>query len=202
MYALMLSVFAIACLIALKWLKDRNFYFLLLRLFTIFEYYTITTVLYYLIKNDTLRNILRYSIFPFAIYAIADYIISHKIGLNNYLNLVSALVLIICIIYFFYEKMKTVVMYPLYQSASFWICVGFFLYFTGNFFFLLFIRSSADKKFIHQMNIIYGLVTVTKNILLCVSLLVNEQMEETEDILQIPSDLNLDEFSLTTQQNS
>jgi hypothetical protein len=97
--------------------------------------------------------------------------------------------------------MKTVVLYPLYQSASFWICVGFFLYFTGNFFFLIFIKSSTDKKFINQMNIIYGLVTLTKNVLLCVSLFVNEHPEEEEDILQIPSDINLDEFSLTTQKN-
>jgi hypothetical protein len=50
------------------------------------------------------------------------------------------------------------------------------------------------------MNIIYGIVTVTKNILLCVSLLVNEQLEEKDDVLQIPSDLDLDEFSQTTKK--
>jgi hypothetical protein len=51
------------------------------------------------------------------------------------------------------------------------------------------------------MNTIYGLVTVTKNILLCISLFSNESPEEIEDELTIPSDLNLDEFSLTTTKN-
>jgi hypothetical protein len=51
------------------------------------------------------------------------------------------------------------------------------------------------------MNIIYGVVTLTKNILLCLSLLVNEHLEDKEDVLDIPSDLDLDEFSLTTTKN-
>ena len=62
--------------------------------------------------------------------------------------------------------------------------------------------TSNDKKLNQQMNVIYFFVTVTKNILLCVSLFVNEHMEEKEDVLQIPSDLNLDEISLMTQKNS
>ena len=93
-------------------------------------------------------------------------------------------------------------MFPLYQSSSFWICVGFFLYFTGTFFFFLFIKSSTDPEFIRQMNFIYGLVTVTKNILLGISMFVKENIEETNELLQIPTDLDLDEFSLTTQKNS
>jgi hypothetical protein len=97
--------------------------------------------------------------------------------------------------------MQTVVLYPLYQTSSFWICVAFFLYFTGTFFFFLFIKSSTDKEFIRQMNLIYGLVTVLKNILLSIAMLVTEKIEETEDPLRIPIDLELDEFSLTTTKN-
>ena len=52
------------------------------------------------------------------------------------------------------------------------------------------------------MNIIYGMVTVVKNILLCLSLFANENVEQSDEELHIPSDLNLDEFSLTTQKNS
>ena len=92
-------------------------------------------------------------------------------------------------------------MYPLYQSVVFWICVGFFLYFTGTFFFFLFINTSNEKEFKILMNSIYGMVTITKNILLCLALLANEQIEEKNDALQIPSDLDLDEFSLTTQKS-
>lgn len=201
-YAIVLAFFAVASLFAIKVLKDRDIYFILVRVFTIFEYLTIALVLHHLIKNVLLKKIIIYSFFPFVIYAISDYILSHRIQYNNYINLISSLFLIILIIYFFYEKMKTVIMYPLYQSSSFWICVGFFLYFTGTFFFFLFIKSSSDKEFIQQMNTIYGLVTVTKNVLLCISLFSNENLEEIEEELQIPSDLDLDEFSLTMHKNS
>jgi hypothetical protein len=93
-------------------------------------------------------------------------------------------------------------MYPLYQSVTFWICVGFFLYFTGTFFFFLFIKSSQDPDFKRQMNFIYGIVTVTKNILLCLSLFANEHLENENETLNIPSEIDLDEFSLTNLKNS
>jgi hypothetical protein len=51
------------------------------------------------------------------------------------------------------------------------------------------------------MNFIYGIVTVTKNILLGISMFVTDNVDETNDSLQIPTDLDLDEFSLTTQKN-
>ena len=201
-YSIILCFFSVGSLVALTVLKNRNVYIVLIRLFTTLEYLAISTVLSYLIKNELFKKIILYSFIPFILYAIFDYFISKKGEYNNYINLLSALLLIIYIIYFFYEKMKTVVMYPLYQSASFWICVGFFLYFTGNFFFLLFVKSSGDKQFIQQMNIIYGLVTVIKNILLCLSLFANENVEQSDEELHIPSNLNLDDFSLTTQKNS
>ena len=93
-------------------------------------------------------------------------------------------------------------MYPLYQSIVFWICVAFFLYFTGTFFFFLFIKSSIDKEFKILMNSIYGIVLVTKNILLCLSLFANENIEETNDELHLPSGIDLDEFSLINLKKS
>lgn len=127
-----------------------------------------------------------------------DYLWNSKTQFNNHSNIVSALLLIFCIVYFFFEQMKTVVMYPLYQSVSFWISVGLFLNFTGIFFFILFINSSNDKNFKILMNSTVGLVTILKNVLLSLSLLASENTEEQEDnILRIPNEIELDEFSLT-----
>lgn len=97
--------------------------------------------------------------------------------------------------------MKTVVLYPIYQSISFWICVGLFFYFTGNFFFLVFVNSSADKNFVQQMKLIYSVVTISKNILLSVAFLAKEPVENSEE-LQIPVDLKFDDFTLTNLKNS
>ncbi|MEO6538655.1 MAG: hypothetical protein ABIT07_08005 [Ferruginibacter sp.] len=97
--------------------------------------------------------------------------------------------------------MQTVVMYPLYQSITFWICVAFFIYFTGNFFFFLFSNTTKDPNFIKQLLIIYGIVTITKNILLCCALLASEPVEENDEVLNIPTDINLDDFTLTNAKN-
>ena len=99
-----------------------------------------------------------------------------------------------CIIYFFYDRMKTVVSYPLYQTITFWIAVGLFLYFTGNFFFLLFKKTSSDPNLKKQMRIIYTLVTVAKNIILSSAFFANEITENQGEEFGIPSSLDLDNF--------
>ncbi|MEO7446017.1 MAG: hypothetical protein ABIT96_00045 [Ferruginibacter sp.] len=43
---------------------------------------------------------------------------------------------------------------------------------------------------------IYGLVTITKNIILSLALLASEYIEEENEELHIPKDLQLDEFTL------
>lgn len=93
-------------------------------------------------------------------------------------------------------------MYPLYQSISFWICVGLFLYFAGSFFFFLFIKSGVDKEFVILMNSIYAFVVVIKNLLLSFSLFASESSDNKNEALHIPNDLDLDELSpLTNPKN-
>ncbi|MEO7046766.1 MAG: hypothetical protein ABI091_15790 [Ferruginibacter sp.] len=97
--------------------------------------------------------------------------------------------------------MKTVIMYPLYQSIVFWICVAFFIYFTGNFFFFIFSNTTKDLSFMKQLQIIYGIVTISKNVILCLALFANEPIEQNDEILNIPSEMNLDDFTPTNPKN-
>ncbi len=92
-------------------------------------------------------------------------------------------------------------MYPLYQSIVFWISVSFFIYFTGNFFFFIFTNATNDVDFINQLQLIYGIVTITKNILLCLSLFANEPVEKTNEILDIPDNLQHEDFAPTNPKN-
>ena len=93
--------------------------------------------------------------------------------------------------------MNTVVLYPLYQSTNFWICVGLLLYFAGSFFFVLFIKSGAD---IILMNTVYAIVVVVKNILLSFALIAPVEPENTNSEFHIPTDIDLDEpFSQITK---
>ena len=91
---------------------------------------------------------------------------------------------------------------PLFKSISFLLCVGLFIYFTGNLFFLLFINSTSNNDFIKEMFIIYSFVTVTKNIILASAWFAKEQVTTDADIIQLPENMNLDDdFTFTNTTN-
>jgi len=174
--------------------KSKVSYFYVLRIYAILEYSLFAIFLYNCYKSHIAKKIIVYSIIPFFLISIIDYFVS-KSSYSNYPSLFEFLLFIVFLIFFFYEKMNTIVSYPIYQSITFWICVGLFLYFSGNFFFFLFNTSSNDKNFTHQMRIVYSIVTISKNILLSLAFLAHEQIESNEESFNIPNELNLDSFN-------
>ena len=194
MYSLGLAIFIGLNLLTSYILKDVELFLVVMKLFNIFEFTVIAFFIYNVLKAPLFRKVVLYSIVPFILYAIIDYFANDRFKFNNHSNIVGALLIIIFIVYFFYEKMNTVVMYPLYQSTNFWICVGLLLYFAGSFFFVLFIKSTVDKVL---MTSIYALVVIVKNILLSLSLFASEEPDNNDNSLQIPKDLDLDEMTLT-----
>ncbi len=200
-YSAALALFSAVTFFSLKVHVSYSLYYLILRVFSIIEYSLVALFVYNTITNPICRRIILYSIIPFALIAIIDYLVNDRTQFNNHSNIISSLLLILVIIYFFFEKMKTVVMAPLYLSIVFWISVSFFLYFTGTFFFFLFIKSSTDPQFFEVMNTTYSSVTLLKNIILCLSLLASETEEKDEETLHIPHEMNLDDISLTSIKN-
>lgn len=82
---------------------------------------------------------------------------------------------------------------PIYQRAIFWICVAFIVNSSGNFFLFLYSKNSYnDEVFKRQYTIIYTTVTVIKNILLCISILINEKKIDSQSNSLI--DVDLDTF--------
>ena len=111
-------------------------------------------------------------------------------------------VLIIILIYYFYEKMNIVSNIPLFNTISFWLCVGLFIYFTGNLFYLLFITSTKNKVHQYQMQMIYSFVTITKNIILAAAWFAHEYKVTDADIIKLPDNMKLDEeFNFTNKTN-
>lgn len=200
-YAIVLAVFSFFSLLAVYFFKSRSAYILIVKIYNIFEYSLFAIFLSCLFRNLIVKRITLISIIPFVLISLVSYYMSTSTNYNNYPSLIEFLIFIIFIIYFFYEKMNTVVEYPLYQSISFWICMGLFIYFTGNFFFFLFINSSKDKQFLNQMRVIYGVVTICKNIMLCVAFFAEERIDQEENAFQIPNEIDLDSFNPKTNLN-
>lgn len=157
----------------------------------------------FLINNKIFKKISFSSIVLFWSYCIYDFYTSASNTFNNYPALIEFSTFILVLIYYFFEKMRVVSKFPLYQSISFWICVGLFIYFTGNLFYLIFITSTKDKHLISQMQIIYSCVTIAKNLIITFAWLAHERLETNADILQIPDDMQLDDdFIVSNQTNS
>ena len=98
--------------------------------------------------------------------------------------------------------MKIVSIIPLFKSISFWLCVGLFIYFNGNLFFLLFITSISDKDVLNQMFFIYSCVTITKNLILASAWFANEKIQTDADIIKLPENMKLDDdFTFTNTTN-
>ncbi len=79
--------------------------------------------------------------------------------------------------------MKSSSLYPIYNSIHFWISVGLFMYFTGNFFYILLVEYStlADAEVKNQLKVIYSAVTIIKNLLLGLAFLSSEKTDAESD---------------------
>ncbi len=109
---------------------------------------------------------------------------------------VEHILLLVFITYFFFEVMQQSIVEPIYQKAIFWISVAFLLNSSGNFFLFLYSKNSYnDELFRKQYTIIYTTVTVLKNVLLCISIIIKEKSENKDSSL--PLDLDLDSFHPT-----
>lgn len=96
--------------------------------------------------------------------------------------------------------MKESVVEPIYQKAIFWISVAFIINSTGNFFLFLYAKFSynVDVFKTPQYTIIYTTVTVLKNLLLCISILIKEKKENAPSNSLF--DIDLDSIHLSNKK--
>jgi len=184
---------------SLYYLKKPTVYLTLVKFYTIIEYGLFSLMFYYFFNSKTIKKVILISIIPFTIFSVIN-LFYNQYNFSNYPLLYEFISFMIFIIFYFYEKMKIEYTVPVYNLISFWISVGLFFYFTGNFFFLLFSSTNIGKTFINQMQIIYTVVTITKNLLLCFSLHGSETKSEQNNQYIFPEDLHLDDF--TPNQNT
>lgn len=72
---------------------------------------------------------------------------------------------------------------PLYELPSFWISVGFLVYFSGNFFLFLFSKITLPSPVFRQQYIfIYAFMTIIKNIMLCTAIIVNKNISNKKEL--------------------
>lgn len=202
-YALILAITSVLLLLFTNVYPNASYSVITVKVFTILEFIILSIFFYFLLDRTILKTIIKIILVGFLVFYFLYYFNVSVFKFDNFPSIISFLILISLIVYFFYEKMQTVVLYPLYQIPSFWIAVGLFIYFAGNFFVIVFVFSNSDPAYIVQSRVIYGIITFTKNIILALALFGTEpdNADNNPDTLDLPSNLNLDEFSLTNLKN-
>jgi hypothetical protein len=83
------------------------------------------------------------------------------------------------------------------SKCDFWISVGLFIYFTGNFFYLIFSLSKISQADKLNLLLIYCSITIIKNIIISIGLSLPEKPKNPDNFLPFP-----DELEFNTIQNT
>jgi hypothetical protein len=185
---------------------SRETYLLVLRFDLVFEYLILSFFFWHLIRSVILRRVLLLSNIPFLAYCLYIYSQTDYATFNNGPTLIELLVFLIVIIFYFFERMRLSMAVPLYQTVNFWLSVGFFVYFSGVFFYILLVETyylRSDARILAELKLISCSVVILKNLILSFALSVKEVAEGPEEYnFNIPLDMDLDSFETFTPKNN
>jgi hypothetical protein len=193
LYASLVAVLIITAYSLRYVLQDREDYFKVVRLYIVIEYCLLAYYFFLHVKNKFIGKLLLLSTPVFITFCIYDYTTEKLPGLPFVPFSVEYTIFLVLIIYYFFELMQEMVSEPIYQKAVFWVSVAFIINFSGNFFLFLYSTNSSsynDEDFKRQYTIIYTTITVIKNVLLCISILINEKTESSLPTDRIDIDLD------------
>lgn len=202
MYTATIAVLIIIGFVTRYGFESFETYYLITRFYNVIEFSLLAYLFYLHIKNKIVKNVLLFSILPFTIFALYDYFTASKPALPFLPLIFEYLILLIFIIYFFFEVLQETVVEPIYHKSIFWISVAFILNFSGNFFLLLSSVNSFDNEaFRDTFTIIYSTVTILKNVLLCIAVYTKENKNENDSFNGIGIDPELDNYLPFKTQN-
>jgi len=194
-------IFAIAFFICLsvyfKFHNDRTHQLLVNRIFLVIEFTLLSTYYYYQVVFKYKKIFLASATLCFLFYSVFDYLTAESSKNFSFIPLVmECMFFVMVIIYFFYEKIQFNLSIPILHTSEFWVSIALLLYFSGNFFLFLYSKSMYNNpSFRVQFTIIYNTLTIIKDILLTVAVLVNVYIKNSQNHLNNPIDIDLGTFN-------
>jgi hypothetical protein len=196
-YIFCLASFALLAITFKFIIENRKILFINLNVYLLVEFLVLSIFFKEIFKSRVVKKLCIIIIPLFIIFSCFCFFYNK----TYYAFIAEAIIFIIYLLFYFFEKINVVTHYPLYKSISFWLCVGLFIYFTGNFFFLLLVNSSKDVNFITQMRIVNFIVVLLKDIILALAWFAYERTETNTDIIKFPNGLGLDDDLPFTKPN-
>lgn len=202
LYTLLITLLVIAVVITRYILDSYSSYYIVVRVYNVIEYSALAYLFFLYIKSKLIRTALLYSIIPYTLFCIFDFITAKEPTLALVPLIIEYIVLLLFIVYFFFEVMQQTIVEPIYQKAIFWISVAFIINFSGNFFLLLSsLNSFNNETFRNTFIVINGSVTILKNIFLCIAVVLKENNNDNQVLKDLSIDSELDSFLSFKRQN-
>lgn len=198
-YTILITILVIVGFSLLYVFNSEQSYYLAVRIYTIIEYSTLAYFFSLYIKRKIINNLLLFSIGVYIVFCIYSYAKQKTPEMPFMLISVEHVLLLIFILYYFFETIQNITSEPIYQKAIFWISVAFIINSAGNFFLFLYSKNSfKDDTFKMQYTIIYTTVTILKNIFLCISIPIKES--PSKSISEQTLNIDLDPFKPIEQK--
>lgn len=197
-YAIFKFLLTLGSIISIYLFHSRPSFLLIFKFDLISEYLILTYFFWLLIRSRIVRHLLVASTVPFVFYSLWVFSTSPNTTFNNSPTLVELLVFIVVIIYYLFEQMRISFQMPVYQTISFWLSVGLFVYFSGIFFYILLVESyfRQSDRIKNELILISSTVLILKNIILALAFTVKESKAEDSNYeFNIPLEINLDSFT-------
>jgi hypothetical protein len=193
LYTILLAIFSTCAAICLE-TQQFTFYYNLVNIYSIFEVLIFTVFFRLLYFSSTFQ---RLSLFFASIYIFFNlYYLFQRQGFFIYPLLFEFSILIIYIVFYFFERINYLDV-DLLKRSEFWINSGLFLYFTGNFFYLIFSLSDINQKSKLFLLSIYCTITILKNLIISIGLSLPEKSNNPDNFLPFA-----DELEINTIQNN
>ncbi len=192
LYTLIFSFFLILSGIFLLFYKDHFHQLIVNRVFLVWEFIFLSWFYYTLLRFKYKKVFFITAATFFLLYSIFDFWVTDSGSFSFIPLVIECFFFLLVIVFYFYEKIQFNIATPIYYSPDFWISVAFLIYFSGNFFLFLFSKSMFDNPgFREQYTVIYGTVTIIKNIFLSTSIIVYSNLRLEENSIR-PLNVDLD----------
>jgi len=146
---------------------DRLTY-IILSIYTIFEYSIFTYFLYSIIDNKIFKSIVAISTLAFFLFALIAFFFSKQNDFDSLSASIESILIIAFCIFFLFDQLNKPQVIFIYQDPNFWFVVGFMVYLSGTLF--LFIEANdLTKQVRDNFWKILLFANITKNILFAVA---------------------------------
>lgn len=142
-----------------------------LTIYTTLEYSTFAFILWFLVKNATMKKVISGLSFLFLIFQVYYFFTSKAKTLDSIPIGIETILLLTFITYCFFEQLKKINTQFVYNNFWFWILIGIMTYLACSFFFYI-MATSIDFNSIVKYWFITYIFEIIKNILFTTSIII------------------------------